>query len=291
MSKRQLFFSLLTCATVWSASLPVWGQALLPYTPNIDIEKLEEQGLALAEDAIQLVRFRQYELALGRAKLATQLAPNQYQTWFILGSLYLQQEEVDQGIEILNKALSLAPEDETSGILFTLGNAYFQTDDYAQAAKVLEDGLKLEPETPTALFDLGNVYLKMGRYGEAITAYDTAVDQEKEFWPAINNIGLVQYEQGKITEAIAKWEAAIEIDDQQSEPQLALAVAFYIQGQQGKGLELGKKALQADGRYADLDFLEENLWGEKLLRDTKVFFATPTIKAVLDDLSPNTAAP
>jgi tetratricopeptide (TPR) repeat protein len=270
---------------VWSASLPAWGQALLPYTPNLDIEKLEEQGLALAEDAIQLVRFRQYELALGRAKLATQLAPDQYQTWFILGSLYLQQEELDQGIDTLNKALSLAPEEETPGILFTLGNAYFQTEEYDKAAKVLEDGLKLQPETPTALFDLGNVYLKMGRYGEAITAYDTAVDQEAEFWPAINNIGLIHYEQGKIKDAIAKWEAAVAIDDQQAEPQLALAVAFYIQGQQEKGLKLGEEALKIDGRYADLDFLEENLWGDKLLQDTAVFFETSTMQSVLDNLA------
>ncbi|MGK7933763.1 MAG: tetratricopeptide repeat protein [Microcystaceae cyanobacterium] len=291
MSKRQILFSLLTCATLWSTPLPTWGQAILPYTPTLDVEKLEEQGLALAEDAIQLVRFRQYELALGRAKLATQLAPNQYQTWFILGSLYIQQEELDLGVDTLNKALSLASEEEKAGILFTLGNAYFQTEDYDKAAEVLEDGLKLEPETPTALFDLGNVYLKMGRYGEAITAYDTAVDQEKDFWPAINNIGLIQYEQGKIDDAIAKWEAAVAIDDQQSEPQLALAVAFYMQGEREKGLKLGAEALKADGRYAELDFLEENLWGEKLLRDTATFFATPTIKVILDDISVETQSP
>jgi tetratricopeptide (TPR) repeat protein len=282
VSKRHWLFSLLTCATVWSVSVPAYSQALLPYTPTLDLEQLEQQGLALAEDAIQLVRFRQYDLALGRAKLATQLAPNQYQTWFILGSLYLQQEEIEKGIETLNKALSLAPEE--SGILFTLGNAYFQQKNYAQSVEVLEKGLKLKPDTPTALFDLGNAYLKMGKYGEAITAYDTAVKQEKDFWPAINNIGLIKYEQGKIGEAVKKWEAAIAIDEQQPEPQLALAVAFYMQGQKEKGLKLGEKALQADSRYADLKFLEDNLWGQKLLKDTTVFLATPTMKTFVDNL-------
>ena len=71
---------------------PVFSQAVLPYTPNLDQQQLEDQGLALTEDVVQLVRFQQYDLAFPRAKLATQLAPEQFQTWFILGTLYLQQE-------------------------------------------------------------------------------------------------------------------------------------------------------------------------------------------------------
>jgi hypothetical protein len=50
---------------------------------------------------------------------------------------------------------------------------------------------------------------------------------------------------------------------------LAMAVALYVQGNTEEGLDLGKKALALDNSYRDLDFLQENLWGEKLLSDTK----------------------
>ncbi len=86
---------------------------------------MEQAGIEMAEDAIQLARFRRTDAALGRAKLAVQLAPHLYQTWFILGSLYLQDDQVQPGIEALNQSLSLAPADAHANIKFSLGSAYF----------------------------------------------------------------------------------------------------------------------------------------------------------------------
>ena len=228
----------------------------------------------------KLVRFQQYELALPRAKLATQLAPNNFRGWFILGSLYVQQQKVDEGIRILRRARALAPDE--AGILFTLGSAYFQKGDYSTSVNVLEKGLKLVKEdAPEALFDLGNAYFKLQDYSKAIATYEKSFDQEKNFWPAINNIGLVQYEKGDSQGAIENWQRAIAIDEKAAEPQLAVAVALFAQGQQESGLALGEKALAIDSRYADLDFLKENLWGESLIKDTETFLRTPQMQAVL----------
>jgi tetratricopeptide (TPR) repeat protein len=116
-------------------------------------------------------------------------------------------------------------------------------------------------------------------YPKAIAQYEKAVAQEKKFWPAINNIGLVKYEQGDIRGALEKWQAAIAIDNEAAEPQLAAAVAMYAQGEQEKALALGEAAIRIDSRYADLDFLKENLWGERLLTETQKFLANPKIQA------------
>ena len=84
MPKRNWLLSLLALTGFWTLTTPVMGQSLLPYTPQFNLEQLEQWGLELAEDAVQLVHFKQYELALSRAKLATQLAPTQHQPWFVL---------------------------------------------------------------------------------------------------------------------------------------------------------------------------------------------------------------
>ena len=136
MPKYNWLFSLLVCTGVWGASFPAQAQALLPYSPTLNSERLEQQGLELAEDAIQLVRFQRPEAALSRAQLSTQLAPNHFQTWFILGTLYLQQEEIDAGIKSLKRALILEPNE--AGIYFTLGRAYFQKEDYQAAIAEIE---------------------------------------------------------------------------------------------------------------------------------------------------------
>ncbi|MFM7579556.1 MAG: cytochrome c biogenesis factor, partial [Microcystaceae cyanobacterium] len=98
-------------------TLPSQAQVLLPYNPQANSEQLEEQGLALTEDVVQLIRFQQYDMALARAKIAVQLAPARFQTWFLLGTLYLQEEQLDKGIQNLLKAQSLAPDE--AGVKFT----------------------------------------------------------------------------------------------------------------------------------------------------------------------------
>jgi tetratricopeptide (TPR) repeat protein len=273
-------FSSVACAGILTtATLPVKSQALLPYTPQINSEKLEQQGLQLLQDAVQLIKFQQYELALPRAELATQLVPNSYEVWFILGAVYLQLEQVDDGINVLQKAENLAPEEE--GILFTLGNAYFQKGDYQAALEKLEAGLKIEENAPEALFDLGNTYFKLAKLGKAIDSYEKALQQEQTFWPAINNVGLIEYEQGNVEDAIAKWQTALKVGGEQAEPKLALAVALYSQGDRAKGIELATSALEADTRYGDLQFLKDNLWGDRLLADTKTLLAIPQIQKVI----------
>ena len=239
---------------------------------------MEQAGIEIAEDAIQLARFRRTDAALGRAKLAVQLAPHLYQTWFILGSLYLQDDQVQPGIEALNQSLSLAPADAHANIKFSLGSAYFQNQDYKSAIAQIEAGLQIKPDISPALFDLGNSYLKLAQYPAAIAAYEKAVSQDKDFWPAINNIGLVKYEQGDKEAALKDWRAALKIDPKQAEPQLAIAVAIYSQGKTEEGIKLAQAALTSDSRYVSLKFLEENLWGQRLLQDTEKMFNHPKMK-------------
>ncbi len=224
-SKRNWLLSLSIVLGFWVGTTPANGQSLLPYSPTLNSENLEQQGLELADDAIQLVRFQRIDAALSRAKLATQLAPNRYQTWFILGTLYIQEDEPDKGIKSLEKALALAPEE--GGIFFTLGRAYFQKGEYEKAIAQIQQGLTRQSDNPSAFFDLGNSYLKLARYSEAIAAYEQTIGIEKSFWPAINNIGLIKYEQGNAQEALSKWQEALTIDSEQAEPQLAIAVALY----------------------------------------------------------------
>lgn len=85
MPNRNSWLSFLLVFGLWGAASPALGQALVPYTPQLDATQLEQQGLSLAQEAAQLAQFQQFEMALPRARLATQLAPKSYQSWFLLG--------------------------------------------------------------------------------------------------------------------------------------------------------------------------------------------------------------
>ena len=272
--------SLLVVCGLWSMPKAVHAQALIPHTLQLDAEKLERQGLRLAQEAAQLGQFQQFELALPRARLASQLAPSNDRVWFLLGGLHLQAKDFDAAIAALQTAQSLNP--QNPDILFALGSASFQQNNYQAAATYYQKGLQLKPDNPEGLFDLGNAYYMLGRLPEAIAKYNKSFALDPKFWPAINNIGLINYEQGDIESAIKQWQASVKIDKQAAEPLLALAVAMYNKGDRQQALSMGEAALRIDQRYANLDFLKENLWGERLLSDAKRFLELPRIQAALD---------
>jgi tetratricopeptide (TPR) repeat protein len=283
---RILSISLLVALGLWSAVRPATAQALIPHIVQLDPAKLERQGLGLAQEAAQLAQLQQYELALPRAELATQLAPKKAEIWSLLGGLYLQTTKIDQAIVALNQSKAL--NQKNPSVMFALGSAYFQKTQYAKSVEYLQAGLALKPDVPGAMFDLGNAHLMLRQFPQAIAQYEKAVAQDKKFWPAINNIGLIQYEIGNVPEAIQRWKDALEIDKKAAEPRLALAVALYSRGDREQGLTLGELAIQTDSRYSDLKFLKENLWGDRLLADTKKFLELPRIKATIAQAQGNT---
>jgi tetratricopeptide (TPR) repeat protein len=283
VSKRLFLIAITLLVGVVSPAPAAWSQALLPHTLNLDQEQLEQEGLAVAQDAIQLIQFQELEEALSRAKMATQLAPQAYETWALLGGLYLTLDQPDKGVVSLERALSLSR--TNPGVFFSLGAAYFQKGNYPGAVKSIEEGLAIKPNLPEELFNLGNAYLKMNQFPKAIAQYEKAVKQDQKFWPAINNIGLVRYEAGDKDAAIKSWESAIAIDKKAGEPKLALAAALYAQGKQEQAISFAEEALKIDSRYADVKFLKENLWGDRLIADTQSVLATPKIKAAIAKLA------
>lgn len=289
MPKRFFTLSLLLLLGLVVPAPAALSQALLPHTLELDQEQLEQEGLAVAQDAIQLVQFQEFDEALIRAKLATQLAPKAYETWALLGGLYLTLNQPDKSVAALERSLSL---DQTNaGVHFSLGAAYFRQGNYAGSIKMIEAGLAIKPNVPEELFNLGNAYLKLKEFPKAIAQYQKAIAQDQKFWPAINNIALIQYENGDKQAAIKNWQAAIAIDNKVGEPKLALAAALYSQGRLDEGLNYAEAALKIDSRYADVKFLRENLWGERLITDTQSVLATPRIKATIARLSTESSPP
>lgn len=263
---------------------PAWGQALLPPLPEPSLEGFERSGLLLAQETLQVTISRpddrfDWDWALARLQVAAELAPDSPQIWLFLGSVHLELQQPPDAIAALERSLALAPDSPSTR--FALGSAYFLEARYADAAQTLEQGLADQPDALNARFDLGNAYLKLGRNGEAIAAYERAFAQEATFWPAINNVGLVLYEQGDIEGAIERWQTALTIDNAAAEPQLAIAAAAFARGETDRALTLGIIAIETDPRYAELDFLIENLWGDRLLADVERLLAQPPLQEAL----------
>ena len=286
MYKRIALLGTILLLNSGIAKQPAIAQ-FLPRLPYLDGNSLEKEGRDLLGESLQLAQLQQLDLAITRAKFATQLIPQNSEAWSFLGGLYLADNQADKSITALQRAQNLAPREPS--IMLRLGNAYFQKKNYQKSVDALQAGLKLNPQpkaVPSALFDVGNAYLMLGKPKDAIASYQKSYEQDKKFWFPLNNIALIRYESGETDQAIALWRsslsvAASSVDNKASEPKLALAVALHKQGREEEGLKLGEAALKLDNRYADVKFLKENLWGDKLIEDTQKFLDQPRIKTAL----------
>ena len=108
----------------------------------------------------------------------------------------------------------------------------------------------------------------------------------EEYLPAINNIGLIKYEQGSINKAMKRWQQVVNINPNFAEPKLALAVVLYVRGDREKAFKMAEAALKLDRKFAELEYLEENLWGKRMLADAAKLLATPRIQSFLDSSQP-----
>jgi tetratricopeptide (TPR) repeat protein len=286
--KKFYLISLLIACSLSSLPQTVSAQALIPHTLQLNAANLEKLGLSLAQEAAQLAQFQQIDLALPRARMASQLAPKNDKVWLLLGSLDLQTKKFAAATSAFKTAQALNP--NNPDVFFALGSTNFQQGNYQESVANYLTGLKLKPNDPEGLFDLGNTYYVSGKLLEAVNQFSKAVTEDKKFWPAINNIGLIKYEQGNVSEAIAQWESAIKLEKQAAEPLLALGVALYTHGNQQRGIAMGEAALKIDERYGDLNFLKENLWGEHLLADTKKFLELPALKHRLQQSEENSTS-
>ncbi len=166
-----------------------------------------------------------------------------------------------------------------------------QQGQYQQAEQLYQQSLNLAtealgPEHP----DLAFIYFELGildhlqlDFASAKLDYENAIGVNPEFIAAIANLGLMAYEQGQIEQAIEYWQSALEIENS-VEVRLALAVTFYQQGKEEQGLSLAREALGEDVQYGDLAFLEQNLWGENLLRDTNILLTEEQIQTLITEV-------
>ena len=83
-----------------------------------------------------------------------------------------------------------------------------------------------------------------------------------------------------------QWQQAVKIDPDRAEPKLALAVALYVKGEQEKAFKMAEAALKLDKKFAELEYLKENLWGKRMLADAEKLLSTPRIQGFLSSSQP-----
>ena len=146
----------------------------------------------------------EYALALTNA---TKLEPKNIELYKSLGVIYLQQNKRKEAEGIFKLVVNMAADDPQAH--FYLGSIYYDSKDYAAAEKELKYAFKLKPDYHEALNFLGYSYLEqdkeINRAGELIRK---ALSGDPENGAYIDSLGWYFFKKGKFKEAVENLEKA-----------------------------------------------------------------------------------
>ena len=155
------------------------------------IKRAEAQGLPdrwtlFYDRGVSYERAGDWPKAEADLEHALELKPDQALVLNYLGYSWIDKgEKLDQGMKMIEKAVSLRPED--GYIVDSLGWAHYRTGDFTGAVQYLERAVELVPDDATINDHLGDAYWRAGRHLEARYQWERALQfgPDKEDIPPI----------------------------------------------------------------------------------------------------------
>lgn len=124
-------------------------------------------------------RLKKWPLAEADLLKALQLFPDQPLVLNYLGYSWIDQSRnMKQGMQLIEKAVSLKPDD--GYIVDSLGWAHFHLGNYKEAVRYLEKAVELRPEDPVLNDHLGDALWRVGRTREARFQWDQSLTLSPE---------------------------------------------------------------------------------------------------------------
>ncbi|MEO0293173.1 MAG: tetratricopeptide repeat protein [candidate division WOR-3 bacterium] len=116
--------------------------------------------------------------AIQNYKKAYEYAPNNGGIAFRLGNAYFESGDYAKAVEFLKKAKDFFGND--IDVIKRLGEAYTELGEYSKAIEEYNSILKMIPKHVSSRLNIGNVYLKMKQYGKAESYYKEALEIEPD---------------------------------------------------------------------------------------------------------------
>jgi tetratricopeptide (TPR) repeat protein len=151
-----------------------------PATPPPSVRALRDLPESNSQDANRLEAEARDDLernnpqgALSSLYRAVSVDPKFTRGWVLLGTLLLQQKQVDAGMEAFHKAMAADP--EQPAIAKFLGYGLMADSQLEKAVSVWQDYIKAHPGDIDGPSNLGNCLFQLKRYSESAVDYEAAV--------------------------------------------------------------------------------------------------------------------
>jgi glycosyltransferase involved in cell wall biosynthesis len=187
-------------------------------------------------DREKLIQKREFAQRLLLKQLAAD--PHDAYTHSKLGALYVEVDEVEKGLELLENGLRLLDGTKQLPTIFELnyhlGIAHSHRQDWESAKTHYQQALNLDVVDTIKLpayNNLGNLYQAQGNFSDAIVCYEKLIKIAPDFATGYFNLGIARKSVYDFTGAIAAYIRALEINPDYAEAYQNLGVALHQTGQ------------------------------------------------------------
>jgi len=130
------------------------------------------------ELAKEYIQVKDYNSAKRYLRLAIEL--DEYPEYLlVLGSIYLNENNLDEAEKLLKKSVQLDPNNST--VHDNLGILFSKRGEYNKAIRKFNRALELNPNSAEANYNLGKVYEKLGKFGHSEKYFQKAVELNPKF--------------------------------------------------------------------------------------------------------------
>jgi tetratricopeptide (TPR) repeat protein len=165
--------------------------------------------------------------AVEQWRVVAQLLPHRVQTYDLMGSIWFEQNRLDEAEGAYRQALRIQP-DFVDGLI-GLGRIRLSQKRGDEAISQFRRAARLQPRLARPQNHLGVAWLQIGETEKAEQAFREALRVEPDFQPARLNLGRVFAKAGKLDDAIKEYADAVQQDPQAFDARDNLANALIRQ--------------------------------------------------------------
>ncbi len=155
--------------------------------------------------------------------------PEHPEALHLLGVIALQQQHAQHAIDLMDRAIALAP--ERSDFVSNRGLAWQALGQHQHALRDFARAAALDPASASAHYNLGTAQQYLQQYALALQSYDRALALAPEFADAWVNSGVVHQELGQWHQALERYAHALRAAPDHANAYSNQAVALQALGQ------------------------------------------------------------
>jgi tetratricopeptide (TPR) repeat protein len=142
---------------------------------------------------------KQHAIVVDKARLALQHGPFDHQVFIMLGDGLLNLQNYEEAIRVFERGLRYHP--NFSNTYSNLGLVHDRMDENEEALRYYQKAVEIAPVHHVAYYNLGTLYQKLGQFDEAIVAYRRGF-RNHHTQPYVN-LGVIYHQQGMLDSVIS----------------------------------------------------------------------------------------